>query len=368
MAGNTLILDTECYRNFWYLGVKRKEDGRRVGFEFSDRADFDRDRVRHFLRRNLSVGFNSIPYDLPMIFFALSGASNSELKDASDHIIKNRIPYWQVERELGIVIPKINHIDLFETNPAVKKGLKALNGSMHHERLQELPYYHTTVLSHYEKDRVIDYCQLGDIDGTEMLFDLMGDAIALREALGKQNGLELRSASDAQVGERLIRKSVEDKKGARVQKPIVPDGTKFRYQAPDWMKFQTPYLQWVLETICETDIEVKKGKVELPKSFDAFEIDFDGLGYTLGIGGLHSTESNRAVKSDNQSVLIDADVASQYPYIIMKLGLYPKAMGPDFLRVYGEIIAKRLAAKKRAKEVNAEIERLEEMLREAENG
>ena len=119
------------------------------------------------------------------------------------------------------------------------------------------------------------------------------------------------------------------------------------------MKFQTPYMQWVLETIRSTDIEVLGGKVELPKTFSAFEINFDGLAYTLGIGGLHSTESNRSVRSDNECVLIDADVASQYPKIILNLGLFPKAMGRDFLPVYKSIIDARLAAKK-AKDKNTD--------------
>lgn len=368
MSRGTLILDCEVYRNFFYLGMKRKEDGKRVGYEFSDRSDFDRDKVRALMRRYQTVGFNSQNYDLPMIYLALSGASTSDIKDASDHVIQNRVPYWRVEQELGINIPmnRIDHIDLWDTNPAVMKGLKALNGSMHHKRLQELPYAHTSVLTHEEMDRTIEYCQFGDIDGTEMLFDVLKDAIALRAALGEQSGLELRSASDAQVGERLIKKSVEDKLGDRVKKAIIPDGTKFRYEPPDWMKFKTPYMQQVLREIASTDIEVNGGKVDFPKAFEKFEIVFDGMKHTLGIGGLHSTETNRAVHSTGESVLIDADVASQYPSIIMKLGLFPKALGADFLTVYGDIIKKRLAAKRRAKEVDAEIARLEDLLKEME--
>ena len=269
--------------------------------------------------------------------------------------------------ELGIHIPKrLDHIDLFETNPAVRKGLKALNGSMHHVLLQELPYDHAKVLTHDEMDRVIDYCQFGDLDGTELLFHSLKEAINLRTDLGAASGLELRSASDAQVGERLIKKTIEDKRGERLKKAIIPDGTRFRYHPPDWMKFKTPYMQDVLRTIAETDIEVQDGKVAFPKEFEQFEIVFDGMQHTLGIGGLHSTESNRAVHSTADTVLIDADVASQYPSIIRKLGLYPKAMGPDFLDIWNEIIDRRLAAKRRAKEVNAEIARLEAQLLELE--
>lgn len=349
MPGNTLILDCEVYRNFFYLGVKRVEDQKRVGFEFSPRADFDRDKVRLLLRRNQSIGFNSLNYDMAIIYMALDGATNDELKEASDYIINSRLQPWQSQQNLGIVIPRnVDHIDLFETNPAVKKGLKALNGSMHHKRLQELPYHHTTILSPKQMDEVIEYCQYGDIDGTETLFRRMGEPIKLRELLREQyNTVDLRSKSDAQVGETIIKTEVERNLGTRVKRAIIPDGTTFRYEPPEWMRFETPMMQRVFETVINTDIVVgKNGKVDLPKEFGRFDINFGGVSYTLGIGGLHSTESNRAVHSDNQFVLIDADVASQYPSIIMKLGLFPKALGKHFLPVYKSIIDARLKAKR----------------------
>lgn len=348
MPSKTLILDTEVYRNFFYLGIKRLEDSVRVGFEFSDRADFDRDKVRLILRRNLTVGFNSLPFDLPVIYVALNGASNSEIKDAADHLIQNRIPPWQAERELGILIPELNHVDLFETSPAVKDSLKSHNGRMHMKRLQDLPYDPAHVLSHEEMDETIDYCQFGDIDGTEQLYKLLQEPIHLREVMReKYRTIDLRSKSDAQVGETIIKTEVERKLGTRVKKAIIPEGTAFRYQPPEWMRFETPMMREVFKTICETDILVGKGgKIDLPKSFAKFNIEFDGTRYALGIGGLHSTESNRSVHSDDTHILIDADVASQYPSIIMKLGLFPKALGRDFLPVYKSIIDARLAAKK----------------------
>ena len=66
----------------------------------------------------------------------------------------------------------------------------------------------------------------------------------------------------------------------------------------------------------------------------------------MGIGGLHSTEAGRSLHTDDERVLVDADVASQYPAIILSLGLAPKSLGKDFLKVYGDIKAERLIAKK----------------------
>lgn len=344
----TIILDCEVYWNFFYLGMKRVEDGRRVGFEFSDRSDFDRDHARGIMRRNLTVGFNSRGYDLAMIYMALSGASNEEIKRASDRIIVGGLRYWELEEKLGIHIPQIDHIDLFDTNPAVGRGLKFVNASMHHKRLQELPFDPSRELLDFEKDLTIDYCHFGDIDGTELLFKTLKEPIELREAMGNvYGGMDLRSKSDAQMGEAISKQQVESITGRRVRKANAETGVSFRYKVPTWMEFKTPYMRQVLAQIAETDFWIKhNGKVEFPESFKDFNIEFDGMVYTLGIGGLHSTEQNRAVFSDEDCVLIDADVASQYPSIILKLGLFPPALGPDFQTVYRALMETRLAAKK----------------------
>lgn len=344
----THIFDCEVAPNAFGLGIKRVEDRRKVWFEFSEWEDFDRDLVRRAMRKNQSIGFNSGPFDLPLIYMALDGASNQELMDAATRIIQERIPAWRADQEFGISIPKIDHVDLFDTNPSVKNGLKALAGRMHVKLLQDLPFKPNTPLTREEWLEGRDYCLNGDLEATHFLFDRMREPIQLREVMrARYDTIDMRSKSDAQVGETIIKTMVERKTGNRLKKAVIAEGTKFRYEPPEWMSFKTPMMQEVLETIRTTDIVVGKGgKTVLPKSFSQFEIVFDGLGYTLGIGGIHSTEANRSVHSDNQYVLIDADVASQYPSIIMKLGLFPKATGKEFLPVYKSIIDARLEAKR----------------------
>lgn len=343
----TLIFDCEVAPNAFGLGVKRVEDGRKVWYEQSEWETFDRDLVRRALKKNLIVGFNSAAFDLPIIYMALDGASNQELMDAATKIIQERIPAWKAEETFGVHIPKLDAIDLFDTNPSVKNGLKALAGRMHMKLLQELPFKPGVMLSREEWIAGREYCLNGDLEGTHGLYNLMAEPIQLREVMRQRyDTMDLRSKSDAQVGETIIKTEVERRTKARVKKATIPEGSTFRYEAPEWMTFKTPMMQEVFETIKATDFVIGKGgKVTFPKAFDNFEIVFDGMRHALGIGGLHSTEANRAVHSDNQFVLIDGDVASQYPSIIMKLGLVPKALGKDFLTVYKSIIDARLEAK-----------------------
>jgi hypothetical protein len=65
----------------------------------------------------------------------------------------------------------------------------------------------------------------------------------------------------------------------------------------------------------------------------------------MGIGGLHSSEKCQAVFADDDHILVDRDVTSYYPMIILRLGLHPKHMGKAFLKVYRGIVNRRLKAK-----------------------
>lgn len=345
---DTIIFDCEVAPNAFGLGIKRLSDNRKVWYEFSEWENFERDRVRKFMRRYLVVGFNSASFDIPLIYMALDGATNQELMDAATKIIQDRIPYWQAEREFGIHIPKINHVDLFDTNPSVKNGLKALAGRMHVRLLQELPFKPNVMLTREEWLAGKAYCLNGDLEATHALYDRMLEPIHLREVMRERyDTVDMRSKSDAQVGETIIKTEVERRKGDRVSRAVIAEGTAFRYETPEWMTFKTPLMQEVFESIKATDFIIgRSGKVDFPKAFGEFNIEFDGMRHALGIGGLHSTESSRAIYSDENDVLIDGDVAAQYPNIIMKLGHYPKALGPDFLPVYKSIIDARLVAKK----------------------
>lgn len=360
--------DIECYRNYFFIGI-RTPDGRTVGYELSDRSTFDPKRVRQLMAKYTFVGFNSRDYDMMMLVAALNGFNNAELKELSDDIIKNRLKPWITERKYGFVTPNYaDQVDLFDTNPSVGTGsddddgeenqfasgsasLKTLAGRQHCKRLQDLPVDPAADLTHEQMDILNDYCLNSDCVATLETFDSLKEAISLREVMGEVYGEDFRSLSDAQMGERMIKIGVERLTGDRIYKSDFKGGYTFRYQVPDFIRFETPLMQEVLEVIRNTDIQVTdKGSVPFPDEFKKFNIVIDGMKYTLGIGGLHSTEKNRAVFSDENHQLVDWDVASQYTSIILKLGMYPTAIGPKFQDIYGGIKDDRLVSKRLSKE------------------
>jgi DNA polymerase elongation subunit (family B) len=75
----------------------------------------------------------------------------------------------------------------------------------------------------------------------------------------------------------------------------------------------------------------------------------------MGIGGLHSSEKGIAFKASDTFKLVDRDVASYYPSIILNQKLYPLHLGFDFLTVYQSLVSRRLAAKRSGNKIEADM-------------
>ncbi len=362
-------VDVECYINFFIVCFRRFSDGARLAFERSRRGDFDPDALRRVLAGNVIVSFNGSAYDLPMIYLALAGKDTVALKAASDRIIFGKdVKPWTVEKDLGVRVPKLNHIDLMEANPAVRQSLKIIAGRLHARWVVDLPYPPEAMLTPREMNVVTLYCMESDLAATELLYRSLREPLELRAALGKQHGMDLRSKSDSQIGEILVKRQVEKALGRRVERPPAMDGT-FGYTVPDFVRFDDPKLVKILDELRAARFYVNgAGKIVPPGFLENLKVQVGSATYSMRIGGLHSTEAHRALRSDDTHFLLDTDISSHYPQIVMRLGLYPPALGPAFLNVYGRIIDERLAAKARVKEIDKELSELRAMLKEAERG
>jgi DNA polymerase elongation subunit (family B) len=74
-----------------------------------------------------------------------------------------------------------------------------------------------------------------------------------------------------------------------------------------------------------------------------------GNTYTFAKGGLHSENSPKIFEADDEHLIIDWDVSSYYPAIIINNKRYPQHLGPQFLSGYRRMFDKRLDLKPLAK-------------------
>lgn len=336
--------DIECYVNFFLAKLKRFDTGQRLEFRMTPGNPLDRGGLYRALKSLRFFTFNGRNYDMVMLGYALTGATCGDLKHLSNEIINSRLMPWDAERLYGFTIPTdLDHVDLIEVVPGVN-SLKTYGGKLHSKRLQDLPYHHEDHLDFLQQELLALYCG-NDNDLTEDLAKKFKSQIDLRTQMSAQYGIDLRSKSDAQIAEAVLKEKIGSLLGWRIAKPDVQIAS-FKYKAPQWMGFRTPELQRIFAEVCASTFYVEpSGKVKMPQALEGRTVVIGKTTYKLGIGGLHSQEKAVAHRAEDGYLLIDRDVASYYPAIIIETELYPQHLGKHFLHVYRDIRDMRLRIK-----------------------
>jgi len=349
---NFVVLDCEVYPNYFLAAFKNIDNGNVITIE-SRGADKSltpeaTKKLRSIMHKRTTFGFNSNKYDMPIILFALKGKTCREIHKLSDFIIGENSAPWMTMKRFDLIQPSaMSHFDISDPSPGVMVSLKLYGGRLNSKRLQDLPISPGTMLTEQEMDDTLDYC-INDLNTTIDLYRKVEDRIQLRYDMSEQYGHDLRSKSDAQIAEVVI-KSVLTKKypSKRIKRPIVKSSSTFKYDIPDYIKFEGEQLNEALDFIRNHHFELDgKGSIKLPKEIKSMKILLGSSKYSLGIGGIHSTEKKQAIVPKDNEVLCDRDVASYYPAIILNLRLYPKHLGTGFLDVYQDIVDERLKAKR----------------------
>lgn len=336
--------DTECYPNYWLL--KFRPRGMRA-YTFCLLAgqwftSSDIERIKLLFDAYKTVSFNGNYYDIPQITAALCGYTTEQLKWQNDRIIIEKVKPW----ELGLPEWRpLDHIDVMEVAPGAGSQ-KQYAGRIHCKKMQDLPYDPSAHLSNEEIEVLTAYCE-NDLDVLESLYDALAPQIKQRERLGERYGIDLRSKSDAQVAEAVLKRRCEQTLGRRIFKPEIDWNLKFRYKVPHFIQYQLPQLQQALELVRESVFGLgANGSIEMPPQLDGRVIVINQSSYKMGIGGLHSQETQLVAISNETHQLRMPDVASYYPNLMLNSGEYPPALGPAFLQEFAMIKNERLEAKK----------------------
>jgi DNA polymerase elongation subunit (family B) len=347
----TQVFDVECYPNFFLVLFKDVETGKVTRFQASPNVQLDVVGLRRMLTINRIVGFNSRNYDIPMCMLALKTPIPYELYLASCKIISEGMWIKEFMELYGLERHNFDSIDLIEVAP-LKGSLKIYAGRLHCTKMQDLPFDPHAEVTAEQAKLLYTYC-CNDLENTILLWNELAGQINLRGELSNQYGQDLRSKSDAQIAEAVI--------GSEVAKiigyyPRRSEGIKKKvnYDVPNNVSYSSPRLQLLLEEIRGAKFSVNvNGGAEMPDCLNT-TIRIGHGSYRMGIGGLHSSEKSVFHVADESTFLIDRDVASYYPSIILNQRLYPSHLGPAFLEVYETIVARRLAAKAAGNKLVAE--------------
>lgn len=407
-------VDLECFSNWFHVGITCEETGATWDYSMTPLMPLNIDGIVALLQHFQMLTFNGKHYDELMLCAALQGYDNAQLKRLNDYIVTSGKRAWEIRRETGLYAPDwLDHVDMFDVAPGVNVGLKVYAGRLHTRTMFESPVDFRVPLPMQKAAEEIAYC-INDRKVTIELAKACASRMKLREGLTRRYGVDLRSKSDAQIAEAAIQAEwirrmgdslarwnvtggqgfphqqvpyeLDNRGNIKVKRRVIPHGYSFKFEPAPYIHFVTPEMQRIFEDIKALDFVVSdkeqavqfgadpeekiKTGVVMPDYLRKLVINLGGARYKMGIGGLHSQESNAAhctVFGIQQ--LRTADVASYYPSLMIKLGMYPDALGPLFSEIFLDFYTERLDAKARAKQlgklINAtpeEVALLEELL------
>lgn len=346
------IMDIECYPNYFLVMFMRLNDDKVIAFERTGEVELDRAAISGIFRKYEMITFNGNNFDIPLLRYALTGATNEELKEATVDIIVNDMGPYQFEKKYKQWPVPLNHIDLIEVAPGMV-SLKTYGARLHVEELQDLPIEPDTVLTLEQKLEIGIYCQK-DLRATKRLFLDLLPQIELRRTMSKQYHCDLRSKSDAQIAEEVIKGEIVKATGQRPPKPVI-EAREFYYQLPSFIRSNNIQIRNAMEIVTTEPFTIhKNGRIEMPRRLRELKLKINQSVYQMGMGGLHSTEEAAHHFEAEDRIIADWDVASYYPSIILNCKLAPKQLGDHFLTCYQSIVTERLQAKRDGDKVKAD--------------
>jgi hypothetical protein len=374
MQGNrpdraAIELDIEVFRNYFLIMMRRA--GQHAVFEMYPGSPLiDVPRLRRALAAGTIYTFNGNNFDMPLIAYMFkvlaepgitAALACTKLKAASDFIIQTNTRGWQFLREWDVPPLQADHVDLIEV--AFGDGsLKLYGGRLHSRRLQEMPINPDTLVTPTQREVLRSYCG-NDLQTTADLREHLAAEIKLREHMSATYGVDLRSKSDAQIAEAVIKHELS--KQIPVRTPEIEPGKVFFYKPPACIAFLSIPLRTLLDEIRSAPFVVlPNGRPQEPQALAERTVAIGRGVYRMGIGGLHSSETCTAHQVGDDELLTDTDVISYYPRIMLEGGLFPRHLTDRFLGVYRNIFDQRVKAKARAKELKTKIEALKKRITE----
>lgn len=371
IRGKTVfVYDIEVFQNIFHCSAINTETKEIHKFEISPRKNQLSELISFFKQVNLPVswndnyttncsidsdkifcGYNNLHYDNPVINYIIE--YEHVLAENPVPVITNSI--FNLSREItnsGENIEKWKRwkyqvwFDSFDIltmlySNKLRVSLKEIQVTMQYKNVQEFVCDWSKPLPIEDFDSMIDY-NINDIESTSALLDRCKKDIDLRLAIEDEYGVKVLSKDGVNIGMKILTHKYLEKTGLtwwdikdlRSPQAYIP----LKDVILPFIKYDSPILKSVLDEM-KTQV-VSPGRKGYEKNFV-----FGGLRYTVGVGGIHSKNDPEIIIPAEDEMLIDIDVASLYPSMLIEYGFYPKHLGPEFLEVYSQIRSERIEAK-----------------------
>ena len=252
-------------------------------------------------------------------------------------------------------------------------SLKELGIVMQLPKLQDLPYAPDANLSESQQKDIIDYCY-NDVYITRKLYEQTHENAALRVKLEEMynypENKTLLSEPNAAVAIKIFDNIYTSKEG------IVDDKTfraeclvgKEQYKneeikcsslLPEWVAFNSPEMIEFYQEFVAKSLKIRSDNpsyTPLLQNLKEIEkvIKFKGMSYKFAVGGLHSQDDAGVFIADDENFIIDVDVTSYYPSIMINNKIHPRHLTSTFDDILEDITTTRIQAKKNGDKITAD--------------
>lgn len=360
------IYDVEVYCNLFMVTFKHKDTkGIKKFLIFGNRNDLYN--IVAFCNRPNTlwlVGYNNHSYDNQMLNFIILNYwlfKHKKPDEITEAIFKVSQDFFAIQNAGGYYNKYMyggyfNSVDLMRIHGLHKvpmKGLKQVAINLKFPRIQDLPIPFDKPIRPDQVEQMFDY-NLNDCDITLALYEHAVEKVRLRKAVGELYDVQIMSEADSGIANKIFEKIYADKTGLHPKafKDLKTERFKvsFRDAIKPHIKFRTKELQKVLDDVLNEFVICNTGKVTF--TLPTFRIK--ATEYQVGAGGLHSVDKGAVFESCSKYRIIDADVTSYYPAIIVNNGIKPEHLSEDFIQIMADIMKDRVEAKKTGNTVRAD--------------
>lgn len=378
------VYDIEVFPNVFHCTVKNTETDELHKFEISCRKNQLDELVEFFHTVNtnhtfgdlyttdiqfktdkLFCGYNNLHYDNAIINYIIDYYNTMKYKGYRticrsifnlSKVITNSseddINAWKKWKYM-ICFDSFDLLTMLYSNK-LRVGLKEIQVTMQYKNVQEFVADWQADLPEDQIDSMIEY-NINDVNSTTELLNRCKKDVDLRLAIEDEYGVRVLSKDGVNIGMKILTQKYLEKTGQtwwdikdlRSPMSVIP----LKDVILPFIKYNSPILQRVLNDM-KSQI-VSPGRKGYENKFV-----FNGLQYSVGVGGIHSVNKPEIVIPKEDEMLIDIDVASLYPSMLIEYGFYPKHLGPEFLEVYRQIKDERIEAKHAGNKVKNETLKL----------
>lgn len=339
-----LLMDIECFWNYFLVGFKNFETKDTFTFEIAEDIDQSKE-LYEFLRdidaeNTFFISFNGIDYDnIVTNYFYKNYKYFVEkeftpldichaLKEFSNYVINNKDSYNDEQIKKYKYHNKWIDIDLFRywskmLRKSKKISLKSLGIQLNHDRVQELPYDFNKILTKEERDNIKDYNVNNDLVITDKLCEELKKDIIQRQYANDKYKFNSWSWDNPKLGLNILleeycklygyeRNEVNNLRGKLVPMKldrIISNKIKFT----ETEEIVRPIVEKGKITYCcnsfYTLYNHLKNRVITSTDDLSYSVVLDGVKFDIKSGGLHSYHNPNIIEPDIKKFIYrDADV------------------------------------------------------------